>query len=349
MKPFLRSIKSSSNRIDSECEELKQLFAINDDRGDLFVGNALWFQFSAHSAWDSIEIDGVFHNRYDSLDNGQGIYPQQRDSPLLTRDGYFELSEKGLPLLKTATVTKEIAVDTHRANENRFLKAFHLMACKMHNKRMKSHNNYELAKSEVVALLNQITLNELLVLTGMGTADIFVNRPVKLLNESLEWNFAINRWAHAMMPNQIFGEDLFLQGNSIDVDLLALFTKEKGRVLNLGISPAMNGMTHIRGEHSIIERTIDRHIELNLPSFQDLAQAFNLPCKIKINDCPIWPGILKEAEEFGNGKLGPVGAVAVSTGIVQSLMWGKAKNEGLWHPKWKGAPVETIDIIDYAA
>ena len=340
----------------SACQEIQGQFKIDDKRGNISLGNAIWFQFWAHQALDSFEVDGEMFNRYDGMDNGQGVYPARMDSPLLNRDGTFKVSDIGLPYLQLGekdALPVEMTVDAHRGNEHRTLKAFHLMAIKLHNVRMAEHGDFEQAKAETVALLNRITMNETEIVTGLTESEILNGIKIADFHLMMEFNFGAARWAHAQMPDTVNGDPIFQKGFSSEIDLIALFKDEKARALNLGVSTAMTQMTHVRTPHDILERTFSRHAELNLAPYQALELAVNGNSRVKTDvvvpeGCPIWPGILLEAEQTEGDTLGPVGARAVADGVGGSLLWGKGKGLGLWHPLWRNAPATTVDIIEYA-
>lgn len=349
MFKFTRIVANPASKLSTAaCQLIRDEYKIDDGRSDsISLGNALYFQFYAHQTLDSVEIDGEMFNRYDSLDNGQGIYPARMDSPLLTQDGYFITSEEmGLPFI--AGTKKELTVDAHRANENMPLKAFHLMAIRLHNKRMDEHGDFKLAKEEVIALTNRITLNETMVVTGLTEKQIFDEVVIKDAHMSLEWNFGFGRWAHAQMPESFNGQHIFTKGASKDVDLVALFEDEMARDLNLGVTTAMTKMDHVMGAKNILQRTFSRHSELGLPSIQELAAAYrkSLPLDIP-QGCPIWPGVLLEAELTQGDGLGPLGARAVADAIAGSLRWAYP-GQGIWHALWDGAPSSTVDIIKYS-
>lgn len=348
----------------SACEAIKQRAKEDDKRSEHFtIGNAYWFQFWAHQGLDS-SGDGNFRvNRYNGLQDGEGIYPTRRDDIILNRDGTFRLSvEGGLPLLtfegndgtdeKTAV---EVAPDNHRVNENPVLSAFHLLAIKCHNKRMQEHGDFELAQSETIALMNIVSLNESLILCGMDEKEFFDHIVVKDFHLATEFNFAVARWAHPMMAETVNGRPLFEPMRSQDVNLIAMFDgSEMARDLNFGTSTAMQNMHHLPGDNpSILDRTFARHHELDLPCWQDLcfvyeAELENTPsakcCEL---GAPIFAGMLFEAEKF-DGRPGPVLSRALADGLAGSLMWGKSFAQGLWLPLWRGAPRSTINIIDYA-
>ena len=355
--PFIRKIRPSGYRLtDQQCDELDSKFVVDDIRSPVItLGNAMWWQFWAHQCLDSVEIDGEMHNRYDGSDNGQGVYPARgRDHPILDKKtGLFRFSDQGLPRLDFADapdVLPEMTADVHRANENPVLTAFHLMAARIHNKRVYEHRDYELARAETIATLNQITLNEALALLQMDEDEFFDIR-VKDFHRSLEWNFAAARWAHPQMPSEVLGRPIFERVPSVNIPVRNLFTgSEMARGLNLGVSEAMTKMHHVGGEPSIIKRTIQRHNELELPDWDDLATAYRIePFDIGgIKHCPIWPAILLEAQTYGTGYLGKLGRRVVADGLAGSLRWGSKINQGLWHPRWAGAPVATLDIIDYS-
>ena len=349
MHKFTREIPTSHRRLTSVgCEEIKKRFKRDDSRSkQITLFNPMWFQFWAHQCLDSTEIDGEKFNRYDGFDNGQGLYPVRMDSPLL-KGGYFKLSKNGLPAMSPVDESKpiELTVDAHRGNENKVLKALHRMGSKIHNKRMDAHGDFDLAKSETIATLNIVTLNESLVLCQMDWNEFFEIQ-VNGLNLSLEWNFAIARWAHAQMPDTVNDEHIFEKGWSGTVDVESLYTSERARDLNLGVSPAMTDMAHLPSKpHSILERTFARHLELGLPCWQDLADAYDVSPREDVPEgCPIWPGLLMEAED-NDGMLGRLGRRVVADGLAGSLLW--SEGEGVWHPRWKGAPTSTLEIIKYA-
>lgn len=346
----------------SECAAINDTFAIDDELGDISKGNAFWFQFAIHSSLDSMEPNpktGEVFNRYDGFENGQGIYPERLDSPLLNRNGTFRTSKYGLPSIhsyETDGKPVELTVDAHRANENQTLKAFHLMAVRLHNVRMAVHSDYEQAKRETIALLNRITLNELEIMTGLDQDEILNDIRIPNFNNSLEFIMAVCRAGHAQMTSTVNQTiPVFNRGPSNEIDLISLFTKEKARILNLGVSKSMTEMSHIRTPHNILQRTTGRHFQHNLATFRELARLIDPRNGETIANeletpqgCPIWHGILIEAEKHGTGTLGRIGARAMADGFAASLLWGRDIAEGLWLQLWDGAPRDTVDIIDYA-
>ncbi len=361
MNLFERKIRSSNHSItDAECEEIKDRFKVDDIRSDkITAGTAFWPQFAfSHMAFNSKKGgNGEMFNLYDFHDDGSGIYPAVGTSSLLLdNDGRFRFaSENGIERLPVVTWTNpegsaaggELAADMDRANENTVLTAFHRMACKHHNKRMDVHGNYGLAKSETIASMNQISLNEATVITGIEGSDILNQVKVKDFHKSLEFNFQASRPPHALMPETVHDNHLFAKGIMVDVSTL-FDGSTMARGMNLGVTAAMTDIPPVRGEKSIINRTVDRHNELRLASFDDLCKAYRLPMNIDMENCPIWVGMLRESEMFGDGILGPVGARAYADGVAGTLLWARDQHQGLWHPRWDGAPVATADILDYA-
>lgn len=364
----------------AQCQAINDSLATNDERGNCSLFTAFWPQFAVHSSLDSEEqADGTVINRYDGLENGQGIYPRRRDALILNRDGTFRLTDGGLPqFTSTDTAGKpiEIVNDAHRGNENRFLKAMHLMACKLHNKRMAVHGNYDLARDETVALLNQITLEQILLITGFTSEQLF-NVTIPNFHLTLEFVMAVARWGHAQMPDTVQDEPIFTAGLSTSVSIALLF-EESARKLDFGVSQAMREMNHVRAPHNILERTSSRHFKHNLATFSQLATrqgraadhyslnqlhetikpiGENMTAKLGAG-CPIFHGILAEADlhnrsrrvtdNMAHDQLGPVGARAVADGFAGALAWGRDIGKGLWFPLWHDAPKTSADIVTYA-
>lgn len=355
MHKFTRLIDQARHHhaTDAFCSEIKKLFKVNDERSkQLSLSDALHFQFWAHMCLDSTEIDGEMFNRYNGDDDGEGLYPERMDSPLLTKDNRFKLSEFGLPVLSPIDekAPLEMTVDAHRGNENRVLKAGHLLGAVIHNKRMDEHGDYKLAKAETISTMCQRTLNAALALCQMDEKEFF-DIQVPGVNYSLEWNFAISRWAHAQMPDTVNGRPVFEKGPSKTVDMISLHAVEFARDLNLGVSRSMTEMDHLKSKpFSILERTFSRHNELKLPSWHDLAELYGMEVHDSINEgTPIWPGILMEAEQ-NNGMLGCLGRRVVADGLAGSLLWGRDIGQGLWFPRgktWSNPPVKTLEILKY--
>lgn len=354
-----RSVFSRNNTplTDSACEEIKSLYAENDQLDEnISLFNSISFQSWAHQCFDSTTNPSAIGpaatrmwNRYDGLDNGQGVYPADRTNPMILKDGKFRISEVGLPYIAGTEPPVELAADYHRVNENAGLKGFHLMWVKIHNKRIEEHGDYELAKQETIATMNLVTKNEAEVITGLSFKQMLDHVRIKDFNNSLEFVFGVGRWAHAQMPDRLNDRPIFEKVNSVDVDMESMLI-ERSRVLNLGCSTAMRNMDHLPAKpFDILERTFSRHNQLQLASFQDLAHQMKMPIDKDIVDgCPIWPGILLEAQNQGDGLLGPVGARSVADAVVASLVWGVSSGQGLWHDRWKGAPNTSEEIVDYA-
>lgn len=338
---------------DSACQQIKETFEISDARGELSLFNGFWLQFWAHQSINTTSGGRV--NLYDGHDNGQGVYGPTLERGNLTPvlilpNGKFRLSEKGLPYV--AGTFLELTGDMHRANENWALKSLHLMAVLIHNKRMDAHGNFDLAKDETIATLNTVTLNETIELTGLTESQIFNEIRIKDMHTAIEWPNALARWAHAQMPDTVAGTPIFEKRYSIDVDVAGLLT-EKSRELSLGVSTAMQNMDHLPSQpHAILERTFAKHVELGLACHQDACVAIDPRNKEALDDapkgCPLFPAMLMEARDKGEGKLGPVYGRLVADGIAASLMWGAEIGQGLWHPRWENAPDTSAEIVDYA-
>jgi len=248
----------------------------------------------------------------------------------------------------------ELAADQSRANENPILTALHRMACLLHNKRCKAYGlgeaAYFKAKADTIALLNWISINECSILTGLSTDDILNNVSIRNFHRSIEFNFQLARIPHAMMPDTVQGHSIFRKGGSISIDVMALFDgSENARMLNWGVSPAMENMINVRGEKNIINRTVARHNEFKLANWDDAARA----SKTRHEDIPLknvvmWPGALMAAEKHGTGLLDPAAARLYADGVAGTLLAGRETNAGLWHERWNGAPTTTLDIIEYA-
>lgn len=343
---------------DAECEIIKRQFHVNDEKGTLSVGHAFYWQFWAHNALDSVKVDGEMFNRYDFNDNGEGIYPVRTGVPLLDGDKKFRMGPYGLPAIAADgldTKYAEIAVDQHRANENPILKAHILMFEKIHNKRIDQHRDYDLAKAETIALMNQMTMNEMTAVTGLDTEEALRDIRIPSFHKMLEFNFAVARWAHAQMPSTVQGRGVFEPAPSISVDMVRLYDgSEKARKLDRGVSPAMTQMAHLphTPTSDIRDMTFGRHTDLGLAGWGDLVKALKMS-KENTLDIPdktlIWAAMLYEAEHNPKvaGGLGPIGARAVADGLAGTLLWGEP-GQGLWHKQWPNAPMTTLDIVQYA-
>lgn len=354
MIKFHRAIPERSGRplADVECEEIKDRFKIDNDLDDnISLFNSVSFQSWTHDCLDSFinPADGERWNRYDGNANAQGIYPARRDSPMLLPNGYFRLSEVGLPYIAGTNPPVELAADSHRANEHPGLKAFHLFWVLFHNKRMDAHGDFDLAKQETIASKNVMELNELKIVTGFDFDRIFNGIKLKNFHMALEFVLAVARWAHGQMPDTLNGLPIFQKRGSGEVDLHAMLMVEKSRKLNLGVSNAMVNMDHLpTTPHSILERTFARHNEHRLPSGEDLAKALGIRnYNVEPKGCPMFPAMLIEAENHGTGTLGPMGAAAVSDGVAGSFLWGIDIGQGLWHPRWQNAPDTSQQMLDY--
>lgn len=362
MIPFERLLNNSRHVpiIDEQCEQIKADYRVDDVRssvipaGDVFV----FQQATAHNALDSVithDENGVAtaSNRYDYDDNDQGVHPERIDSPLYDpASKKLRMSDAGLPKLVFGDASKiiEMGADAHRVNENANLKAIHLMVARIYNRRIDEHGDPELAKQEATSLNNYAVLDATKRVTGFETEQILnVPRKLKNLFRSLEWNFQLARGAHSQVPENVSDIHVFEKRASASVDIMAMFDgSSMARDLNLGVSEAMTKMTHVQGEHNIIERTIGRHNEFRLAPWGELARLLGMDTPSELENKPLWYGLLKEAELAGTGRLGPIGAIAVAAGIGGSLMWGRERAQGLWQPRWPKAPSTSIEIAEYS-
>jgi hypothetical protein len=350
----------------ARCQEIKDMYAIDDIRSEnSTAGHAFYFQFWAHQWTDSVFIPGhtLPFNRYNFDDDGQGVYPLRGlDSILIDRKtGKFKLLGGGLPDVKWDNGAAELAPDNHRANENKILTAFHLMAVKMHNRFIEDYDvDYYTARGMVIAELNRITLNESLYLCDMDEDEFFNDIRIPNMHKTLEFNFALARWAHAQMPDTVNGKHVFDRvERSSSVDLVKLFDgSEMARILNLGVSTAMTEMMHVPAPHNILDRTFKRNNELGIISFEQLAQIIGVEFNRDITDTlpqlkdtPIWAGTLIEASTSGReGQLGPVGRRAIADGIAATLTHG-LHGKGVWHDFVLPNPNKidpTLNTVKYA-
>ena len=360
MIEFIRLAPQSQFKpTDRQCEEVKDKFVESDERSELPLFTGLHFQSVSHQCLDSNIVDGRAFNRYNFLDDGEGIYPARRDDPIYTKDGYFALHNGNLPTFETDQGTKEVAADRHRVNENPAMKAMHLLWCKAHNKFMDLGYSFEESKDMTVALHNQVTINETIRQTDLTETQILRNIEQPNMHKSLEHNFGVGRHPHAMMPDTLNDLPIFEKRPSSEVDLVSTFTKEKSRVINLGVSKAMNNMTHLSSmPFDIKERTFGRHLELNICTWGELIRLWPIALReakdtqrfdneIIPDYCPAWAGILLEAEEFGDGLLGPIGSRMFADATAGQLKWAEDKAKGLWHKMFKGAPKDTLEILEW--
>ena len=328
-----------------KCNKIKDMFAIDDERSTRSTsGHAFYFQFWAHQWTDSVfkSNEKIPFNRYDFDDNGQGVYPiRDLDSSLIDRKtGKFVLHNGGLPTLVSDNRETETAPDNHRVNENKILSAMHLIAIKLHNKLIDDYEiDYYTAKQRVIAELNRATLHESLHLTGYDEDEFFNDIRIPDMHKTMEFNFALARWAHVQMPDTVNGKHVFDRMERSDsVDIERLFDgAEMARVLNLGVSKAMTEMMHVPSPTNILDRTFKRNNDLGLINAEQMAKISgfdsandlveNMP---DFKNAPLWPFILMEAGfTEPEGQLGPMGARWIADGIAGTLLWG-LHGEGVW-------------------
>lgn len=380
LKKVIASDSAEIRMTQAECETLKSEAKTDDKRSAHFtVGNACWFQLFVHMSHDS-KGDGTFRaNRYNGLQDGQGILPDRDTHVLYNKDGSMRMLGDSLPQLMfdNGPTPKPVlmAQDGHRANENPILSAMHLMCVRGYNKLLKRYQGDRVeAKAAMVALVNRISLNETLEFLSMTRDELFNEIVIEGFHLSAEFAFALGRWAHPMMPETVNNRPLFDYVPPEDIDLVSLFDgSEMARDFNFGTSPSMIAMDHLPGDNpSILDRTFARHQELGLAPWQSLCAAYGAPEDLYSDDnladlpeidrneivvagnpnmhaakgAPMFYGMCKEAEKH-NGRPGEIARRAIGDALGGSLLYGHQHERGLWMDLWNGAPRSTLEIIDY--
>jgi hypothetical protein len=346
------------------CEEIKNAFAIDDIRSEnATAGSAFFFQFWAHQWTDSVEQNGLFFNRYDFKNNGQGIYPKRNwlSNLVDAKTGKFVMYKGGLPRLQHDGGAGETTPDDHRSNENKILSAFHLFAIKLHNKLIEDYDiDYQEAKRRTVALVSKMTLHEAMKLTGFDEYEFFNDIRTPDMHKAMEFNFALARWGHAQMPDTINGKPLFDRSmSSQDIDLERLFDgSEMARTLNLGVSTAMTEMFHTPDDPSILKLNFGKNNRLGLLNADEMAKVTGFG-EVDLTDSfpqfkgiPLWAFVLLEAGFTApEGQLGPLGARWIADGIAGAELWG-FPGQGIWYdfelPKDNPDMDYSLNVIKYA-
>lgn len=360
MTSFTRAVKATSHHVtDTECDAIIERFRFDDDRSNHITAlEAFLGQFHAHWYVNSKGKGDTLHNLYNfDADGSFGAYPTADKGSILIdkATGKYHYDEYGLPTISTeiAGDIGEVAPDAHRGTENKTLTAMHLLLAKLHNSRIDDHGDYDLAKQETVACFNHAFLHATMKICGIESQAEFLNVKIKDFHRSLEYAFSVGRFGHAQMPATINGQPLFgFEGGSAKVDMVTLSTTEMAGKLGMRIAIPMHEGSEGGKGVSILKHTVEkRHNQLGLASFQELANRMRIHSVIDIPNCPIWVGVLREAElhneSTDNDTLGPVGARAVADGMAGTLMWGQDRAQGLWHPRWNGAPSTIAEIVEH--
>lgn len=339
---------------DAECEKFVELFEVNDERGGISLIDAMLGQFHAHWYVASKQVRGKTFNAYwGKADGTHGAFPMFDGDPVFyDADGRFKLTQEGNFYVYGGKIS--LAPDQHRSNENIVLTAFHLLLAKFYNKRLDEHGIRALAKAEAVACFQHAFMDMTKNVTGLTEVEIMNEVKVKNFADGFEFAMAVGRWGHPCMPETIGGKPLFDKSRKPgDIDFQKLSDEKAGK-LGMRIAPIMSSSSEGGKGKGILEHTIgNRHNKHNLCTFEELARAMGFNGRdaqslgSEFKYCPMFVGILKEAEVKGDGILGPVGARAVADGMASTLNWAEGSQEGLWHPRWNGAPSTALEISDY--
>lgn len=358
MTPFERVIRKPETKFsDMQCDRLAEEMANNDDTGIMQgvpVGAVFWLQFQpTHDSLNSKEVDGEFFNVYSPAADLQGSYAEE--------GGWMYIGDKfalhetgGLPRFDLGrSNSREIMAD-FRGNENSFLRRMHLLSCQIHNKCIDLGMSFKEAKKTTIAITNRITEQQTMLLVEFDDLDRKRwDRLVKVnFHNSLEWNFAAARYAHAMCPALVQGDNPLKTGRlALDIDIRALFDgSELAKTLDPSVSIAMRDMASVPMKKNIIKRTLDRTVSIGLPSYGELASFLGMSRMLEDNekDMPIWAGLLYEAKRVYDGqKLGPVGANVVYGGNMGHLMEHYDDKQGLFYTMDDNLPETILDVIDW--
>ena len=348
MTPFTRAIPPRDRRAtDDECDRIKAMFRVDDERsGRVSVVEAFVFQFWAHWTFNSKRIGGQMVNAYGFDANGLfGVYPFAGASSIIMADGRFKLEDGHLPTITESNL--ELTPDQHRGNENRVLTAFHLLLAKLHNSRMDIHGDYDLARTEVVAAFNKAFQYAAMTILNMDEGE-FYDIKVDDFHRSLECVFAVARFGHVQMPETFGGKGLFDKAQwSSDVDMRAMLD-EKAGAIGMRVAPAMVSGSEGGKGRSILDHTVTvRHGEERIGTYQDAARRFGIRSDIDIDCCPLWAGMMREADMHGGGdQFGPLGRRMIADAVAGTLMWGEPVQQGVWYAEPDDLPTTVADIIE---
>lgn len=356
MTPFSRTVRNSKrNFTDFECDQYADIFANNDDTGvmaDVPVGVLFWLQFDpTHNALNSKIVDGEAFNIYSPACDLQGSYAEE-GGWLYSGDKFALHESGGLPRFDLGNNNSREVMADFRGNENSFLRRMHLLVCQIHNKLVDDYGyDFEKAKRATIAITNRITLRFTELLCGGNANQRAVERLIALkFHNSLEWNFAAARYAHAMCPAIVQGDDPLVTGRlALDVDIRAMFDgSEMAKTLDPSVSIAMKNMASVPIKKNIIKRTLNRSVEFELPSFGEIARVAGITAHESEENLPIWPGMLAEAQRVNFGqRLGPIGAVLVYAGNYGHIQENAATRDGLWFELDDELPDDMASTLDW--
>jgi hypothetical protein len=109
----------------------------------------------------------------------------------------------------------------------------------------------------------------------------------------------------------------------------------------------MSQMMHLEKPRHIAHRTADQHLENRQCDWGDILSAMSGKVKTTADiapETPIWFAMLMEAEQAGNGRLGPIGRRLVADIAAFSL--SARRGQGLWHTP-KDAPSTVAGMLEY--
>jgi hypothetical protein len=312
-------------------------------------------QLFIHTTMNSRKLaDGAMVNDYTGVVcDGLGLYPTRRDHPMMHPDGRFRMhGDHGL--MYSAYIHADggeriafISGDIFRSTENRFLASQHLMWHVIHNKRMDYHGgDYDKAREDTLAMLCLYFLDVFLDDLEMDRDELFRDVAMTGATNTLEAHTAIARWLHAGVPSHIASTHIFEPISPADINLADLLVAP-ARHLNYGVSTAMSQMMHLEKPRHIAHRTADQHLENRQCDWGDILSAMSGKVKTTADiapETPIWFAMLMEAEQAGNGRLGPIGRRLVADIAAFSL--SARRGQGLWHTP-KDAPSTVAGMLEY--
>jgi hypothetical protein len=103
---------------------------------------------------------------------------------------------------------------------------------------------------------------------------------------------------------------------------------------------------------SILDKTLmDKHFQFELASFQDAFNVLRRTTKnakpIQYPNCPLFAGMLAEADQSESEGFGPIGSRMIADGISGSLAYGQPSKTGLWFNLGTEYPRKLEDLITY--
>ena len=357
MTPFVKLIKKPKVLFtDRECDILAERMSQNETNATMEsvpVGTVFWLQFDpTHNALNSVEDNGVFFNKYSPACDLEGSYAEH--GGWMYDGDKFALHETGgLPRFDLGRDNSREIMADFRGNENSFLRRMHLLTCQIHNKCIDLGKSFSEAKAITIAITNRITQEQSLLVTGDDFNNAKVDKLVgKKFHNSLEWNFAAARYAHAMCPSLVQGEDPLKTGRvALEIDLVSLFDgSEKAKTLDPSVSIAMRNMASVPIKKNIIKRTLSRTVEIGLASYGEMASFVGMKRELTAEEqrMPIWAGMLFESQRTMSGqRLGPVGSVLVHSGNDGHLRENYEGRQGLWYDLDGRYPETMNDTIEW--